>query len=80
MVQNGVSGPEDIDKALKLGCNWPMGMCQLMDLVGVDVVYNALKSLYAMTGEERYNPSSKLKQMVDENLLGQKTGKGFYNY
>ncbi len=80
MVYSGIAEPGDIDSALRLGCNWPMGMCQIMDMAGVDVTYNALQSLYAMTGEERYKPSPLFEKMVGEKKLGKKTGKGFYQY
>lgn len=80
MVQNSVAGPEEIDAALKLGCNWPMGVLEIMDMAGVDVVYNALCALHEMTGEDRYAPPSLLKAYVDENRLGRKTGHGFYRY
>ncbi|MBT8491289.1 MAG: 3-hydroxyacyl-CoA dehydrogenase family protein [Deltaproteobacteria bacterium] len=80
MVYDGVAEAGDIDSALKLGCNWPMGVCQIMDMAGVDITCNALQSLYAMTGEERYKPSPLFEQMLEANTLGQKTGKGFYEY
>lgn len=80
MINGGVAQAEDIDAALKLGCNWPMGVCQIMDMAGVDITYNALQSLYAMTGEERYKPSPLFETMVSEKKLGQKTGQGFYKY
>ena len=51
-----------------------------MDMAGVDVTHNALKAMYAMTGEDRYCPSPLLKKMVAENRLGRKTRKGFYDY
>ena len=80
MIYNSVAQAQDIDSALKLGCNWPMGVCQIMDMAGVDITYNALQSLYAMTGEERYKPSPLFQTMVSEKKLGQKTGEGFYKY
>jgi len=80
MVNNGIAEPEDIDSALKLGCNWPMGVIEIMDMAGVDVVQNALEAMYAMTGEERYKPSPLFEKMVKEKKLGRKTGRGFYRY
>lgn len=80
MILNGSASAEDIDQAMKLGCNWPMGPNEIMDLAGVDVCGNAMKAMYEMTGEERYKPSSLFKTMMDENRLGRKTGKGFYDH
>jgi 3-hydroxybutyryl-CoA dehydrogenase len=80
MILNGSASAEDIDQAMKLGCNWPMGPNEIMDLAGVDVCGNAMKAMYEMTGEERYKPSSLFKTMIDEKQLGRKTGKGFYDY
>jgi 3-hydroxybutyryl-CoA dehydrogenase len=80
MIQNKIAGPKEIDAALKLGCNWPMGVIEIMDMAGIDVVYNALCALHDMTGEDRYDPPSLLKEYVDENRLGRKTGRGFYDY
>jgi 3-hydroxybutyryl-CoA dehydrogenase len=79
-VQNNIASKEDIDKGLKLGANHPMGILELMDIVGIDVVYYALQSLWESTNEDRYKPCSLLKEMVDGNRLGKKTGKGFYSY
>lgn len=80
MILNGSASAEDIDQAMKLGCNWPMGPNEIMDLAGVDVCGNAMKAMYEMTGEERYKPSPLFKTMMDENRLGRKTGKGFYDH
>ena len=79
-VQNQIASKEDIDKGLKLGANHPMGILELMDVVGVDVVYYALASLWESTKEERYKPCPLLLQMVENNRLGRKTGEGFYKY
>ncbi len=80
MILNGSASAEDIDQAMKLGCNWPMGPNEIMDIVGVDVCGNAVKAMYEMTAEERYNPSLLFEKMIDEKQLGRKTGQGFYNY
>ena len=79
-VQNRVASKEDIDKGLKLGANHPMGILELMDAVGIDVIYYALQSLWESTKEERYKPCSLFKEMVDTNRIGRKTGEGFYQY
>ena len=80
MILNGSAGAEEIDQAMKLGCNWPMGPNEIMDLAGVDVCGFAMDAMYEMTGEERYKTSPLFKQMIEENRLGRKTGKGFYDY
>ena len=80
MILNGSAGAEEIDQAMKLGCNWPMGPNEIMDLAGVDVCGFAMEAMYKMTGEERYKPSPLFKKMIDEKKLGRKTGKGFYEY
>lgn len=79
-IHQGMATAQDIDLGLKLGSNHPMGPVEIMDLAGVDVVYNALKALHEMTGEERYRPSPLFAEMVQENRLGRKTGRGFYTY
>ena len=79
-VQNQVASREDIDKGLKLGANHPMGILELMDVVGIDVIYYALQSLWEATGEERYRPCELFEKMVNDGHLGRKTGKGFYEY
>jgi 3-hydroxybutyryl-CoA dehydrogenase len=79
-IYNGYATPKDIDLGMKLGANHPMGPIEIMDMAGVDVVNNALKALYEMTKEERYKPSPLFEQMIKENRLGRKTGKGFYEY
>jgi 3-hydroxybutyryl-CoA dehydrogenase len=80
MILNGSAGAEEVDQAMKLGCNWPMGPNEIMDLAGIDVCGFAMNAMYEMTGEERYKPSPLFKKMIDGKQLGRKTGKGFYDY
>ncbi|MGZ3577736.1 MAG: 3-hydroxyacyl-CoA dehydrogenase family protein [Syntrophales bacterium] len=79
-IYKGYATPQDIDLGLKLGANHPMGPVEIMDMAGVDVVYNALVAMYEMTGEERYRPSPLFEKMIKENRLGRKTKRGFYEY
>jgi 3-hydroxybutyryl-CoA dehydrogenase len=80
MIHNGSASAEDIDLAMKLGCNWPMGITEIIDLAGVDVCAFAIEAMYQMTGEERYKPSPLFEKMMAEKKLGRKTGVGFYKY
>jgi 3-hydroxybutyryl-CoA dehydrogenase len=75
----GVS-PEDLDKAMTRGVNWPIGPCALIDLIGVDVHVHASEALYAALGEERIAPPERLVRMRNEGRLGRKSGKGFFDY
>ena len=79
MLEAGIASPEDIDKALKLGLNHPMGPFELVDLVGLDVRLNILEYLHRMLGE-KYRPNSLLRQYVHEGRLGRKAGRGVYDY
>lgn len=76
----GIASPEDIDTALQLGANFPMGPLALGDLIGLDVVLAILKTMLQETGDNRYLPQPLLKKMVREKKLGRKTGEGFYKY
>ncbi len=80
VLQQGVASAEDIDAAMKGGCNHPMGPLALADLVGLDVVYAILDSLYREYGEPRYAPCLEIKKRVEAGFLGRKTKRGFYNY
>jgi 3-hydroxybutyryl-CoA dehydrogenase len=75
----GVS-PEDLDKAMTAGVNWPIGPCALIDLIGVDVHVHASEALFQALGEGRMAPPQRLVRMRDEGALGRKTGHGFYTY
>jgi len=75
----GVS-PEDLDKAMTRGVNWPIGPCALIDLIGVDVHVHASEALHAALGEARMAPPERLVRMRDEGLLGRKSGEGFFRY
>jgi 3-hydroxybutyryl-CoA dehydrogenase len=80
MIYNGDAGAKEIDQAMKLGCNWPMGITEIIDLAGVDVCAYAIEAMYQMTGEERYKPSPLFEKMLADKKLGRKTGEGFYKY
>ena len=79
MLETGVASAEDIDKALKLGLNHPMGPFEMVDLVGLDVRYSILQHLHQTLGET-YRPSNLLAQYVKAGRLGRKSGKGVYVY
>ena len=79
MLEAGIASAEDIDKALKLGLNHPMGPFELVDLVGLDVRLNILEYLHSTLGE-KYKPNPLIKKLVTEGRLGRKTGRGVYDY
>jgi len=71
--------PEEIDKAMRLCCNFPIGPLELCDLAGADIVLHGTETMYAEFGE-RWMPAPLLKSMVQEGKLGRKTSRGFYDY
>ncbi|MBU3930908.1 MAG: 3-hydroxybutyryl-CoA dehydrogenase [Proteobacteria bacterium] len=79
-LQEGVATLEDIDKAIKLGLNHPMGPFELGDFVGLDIGLNVFKTLYEGYKDPRFRPSLILEKLVQSGDLGRKTGKGWYDY
>jgi 3-hydroxybutyryl-CoA dehydrogenase len=79
MLEAGLASAEDIDKAVKLGLNHPMGPFEMVDLVGLDVRLSILEYLYQTLGE-KYRPNELLKKLVAGGRLGRKTGRGVYEY
>ncbi len=76
----GVASVEDIDTAMKLGANHPMGPLALGDYIGLDIVLAIMEVIYNETGDSKYAPSTLLRKMVRAGKLGKKTGIGFYDY
>jgi 3-hydroxybutyryl-CoA dehydrogenase len=79
MLEAGIASAADIDKAIKLGLNHPMGPFEMVDLVGLDVRLKILEYLHETLGE-KYRPSALLRKYVEEGRLGRKTGRGVYDY
>jgi 3-hydroxybutyryl-CoA dehydrogenase len=76
----GIASAEDIDQAMVLGANHPMGPLALADLVGLDTLLSVLEGLHQEMGEDKYRPAPLLRKIVRAGHLGRKTGKGFYDY
>jgi 3-hydroxybutyryl-CoA dehydrogenase len=72
--------PDDVDRAMRFGANWPIGPCALIDLIGVDVHVHASEALHGALGEERMAPPERLLEMRRQGHLGRKSGRGFYEY
>lgn len=80
ILAEGVATKEEIDSAMKLGAGHPMGPLTLGDLIGLDVCLAIMEVLHSEFGEDKYRPHPLLRKMVRANLLGRKTGEGFYKY
>jgi len=80
MFEQGVASAKDIDTAMELGYNHPMGPLKLTDHVGLDIRLNIAEYLYQELGSETFRPPEVLRRMVEEGKLGKKSGEGFYNW
>lgn len=80
LVETGVASVENIDKAMKLGANHPMGSLTLGDFIGLDVCLAIMDMFYQETSDPQYRAYLLLRKMVRGGLLGKKSGKDFYNY
>jgi 3-hydroxybutyryl-CoA dehydrogenase len=79
-LYEGVASAKEIDTALRLGYNHPMGPLELVDLIGLDTTLFIMETLYREFGDPKYRPCPLLRQMVRAGYLGRKSGKGFYDY
>lgn len=79
-LEEGVASAQDIDTAMKLGANHPMGPLSLADLIGLDVTLDVLSVLYQEFGDPKFRPAPLLKEMVRLSYLGRKSGRGFFEY
>jgi 3-hydroxybutyryl-CoA dehydrogenase len=80
LLDSGAATRDDIDTAMKGGCNFPMGPLELLDLVGLDTSLSIIEALHATSGDPSDAPAPKLAALVTEGKLGRKTGAGFYDY
>ncbi len=80
VLEAGVATAEDIDVAMQLGCNHPMGPLHLGDYIGLDICLAIMEVIYNETGDSKYRPAPLLRKMVRAGKLGCKTGKGFFDY
>ena len=80
LLDSGVATRDDIDSAMKGGCNFPMGPLALLDLVGLDTSLSIIEALYAEFRDPNYAPAPLLKRMVSAERYGRKSGQGFFDY
>jgi 3-hydroxybutyryl-CoA dehydrogenase len=80
ILADGIASADDIDAAMKLGANHPMGPLALADLIGLDICLAIMEVLQSETGDPKYRPHPLLRKMVRGGLLGQKSGRGFFGY
>jgi len=79
-LMEGVAKAEDIDTAMKLGANHPIGPLALADMIGIDICLAVMETLYQEFGDSKYRPCPLLRKLVRAGYLGQKSGRGFYQY
>lgn len=80
LLETGVASAKDIDTAMKLGANHPMGPLELADLVGLDICLAVMDTLFEETHDPKYRAALLMRKMVRAGQLGRKSGKGFYDY
>ncbi len=80
LLMEDVASAEDIDTAMKLGANHPLGPLSLADLIGIDVLYAIMETLHRDLKDDKYKPCPLLKEMVGKGYIGRKTGQGFFKY
>ena len=80
LVEEGVAEPEDIDKAVRLGLNYPMGPFELQDFGGVDIGLNVMDYFYDEFKDDRFAAPLSLRRLVRAGRIGKKTGAGWYDY
>lgn len=79
-LQEGLATPKDIDQAMKLGCNFPMGPLELADFVGLDICLSVMEVLHRDLGDSKYRPAPLMRKYVEAGWLGRKTGRGVHVY
>lgn len=79
-LQEGLASPKDIDEAMKLGCNFPMGPLELADFVGIDICLSVCEILHRDLGDSKYRPCPLMRKYVEAGWIGRKSGKGVYAY
>jgi 3-hydroxybutyryl-CoA dehydrogenase len=79
-LEENVASQRDIDLAMRAGAGFPMGVFELADLIGLDVVLEVTETMHRQTGDPRFAPPPRLRRMVEAGWLGRKSGRGFYEY